>query len=312
MRTILVSTSSRAERGLLDPVLIELERYSKEHPDLHLLTATFEFDYRNFITKNVLQLLHQKLQIIKPDIVLVPTDRWEQAIVAAFAFNNGCILAHFHAGDKGEGTTDEINRYAISLFSHIFFCNSKEARGNLTKFGVENWRIHVVGTTALDHIKVELPPEEIDNPYDLVVLHPDPFSSEATSNDLKETIIQVLRSPAPTIVWIEPNYDNNNELIRMFLKEEARHLRKNIVIYENLPRGQFLGLLKYCSRAIGNGSTFTCELPLLNPNVELISIGHRNQHRTKPSTKTGASKKIAETLATIPLNEKLRRKQCPI
>ena len=207
----------------------------------------------------------------------------------------------------------EMNRFAISFMSHILFCNSVQSAENLYKMGFEFWRVHVVGSTALNGIEIDesLCPKD---PYDLVLLHPDPISAEATINDLQQTcsVIHAFSASRQTpIIWLRSNKDLHHEIIDNYLdslnSEDKRKFK--VTLYDNLPRSQYLGLLANCHRFIGNSSSGIYELPLLNPKAERIIIGHRNKERTPPNTQLGASKRIAEILATVPIDDKLRRKK---
>lgn len=304
MRRILVLTASRAEKGLLDPVMFEL----KNRGDIE--AEWLELSQDDCIG-NISQLIC-KFEDFKPNIVLCPCDRNEMVYMVAYTFHNGKIVCHFHAGDKGEGTSDEMNRYAISCLSHILLCNSEESRKNLLAMGFEDSRIFCVGTTALDNVEIDesLCPAV---PYDLVLLHPDPVSMKATRLDVKY-IIGTIKS-SPFVVWIYPNKDKNHEIIENIIQRSSNlpHSSRNGIplmqTYHGVSHAKFLGLLKNCARAIGNSSAFTYELPLVNSEAEYVKIGCRNKGRTPPSSMVGASKRIASILATIKINDDLRRKR---
>ena len=309
VRKILVVTENRSEKGLLEPIVKELEL--RKDVEVRFLDISGVPQYP--LGQNVIERVKSHFAIFKPAIVLVPTDRDAMVYVAAHALHEGYIVSQLHAGDIGSGINDESNRFAISFLSHILFCNSVQSAENLYKMGFEFWRVHVVGSTALDddiEIDESLCPNE---PYDLVLLHPDPISIEATFKDLTDTVR--IAEKSSRVIWLEPNNDKNCEIIFSQLEsfeddQAVLFTRRNItVIRGNLPRSQYLGLLTNCKRGIGNSSSFTLELPLLNPKAEYIQIGHRNKERTPPSTELGASKRIAEILATIPIDDKLRRKK---
>jgi len=318
-RRILIVTANRAETGLLEPVMKELRARSDVEAEWCMLQPQ-----SSFVTEIVDSVLHpffNILQKFKPDIVLVPCDRWEIVYVAAYAYHRNFIVAHFHAGDFGADHPDDLNRRAISCFSHIMLCNEAKSQTALWRAGEERWRTFLVGSTAFDHVNIDtsLCPAE---PFDLVILHPDPVSREATLNDLKETI-QCVRNTLH-VIWLAPNKDINNEVIRAFLeKEKEQRERQDTTKWyfgsfldihlDNIPRPQFLGLLKNARRCVGNSSAFIYEKPYLNKTSEVVMVGHRNSEK-KPLTavQTGGSKKIAEILATIPLDERLRRKRLVI
>lgn len=300
MRRILVCSADRAERGLLNPVMNELRKLDNVNADWCELSSNFE-------TEDNLAILKKRLNLFKPNIVVVPTDRHEMVYIAAFAFHKGYIVAHFHAGNNLTNHPDDINRRAISCFAHILFCNMSMHKENLIRQGEESWRIHVVGSTAFDGVVLDdsITPTE---PFDLVILHPNPLSAERTERDLMD-ILTVINQRSIPIIWIYPNNDSNFEIIESFLNQTED---ENIIKYKNLPKNQFSSLLKRCSRAIGNSSAFYYEMPVFDPEHglgKLIQIGSRNRDLVVPPTVTGGSKRIANLLATITIDEKLRDKK---
>jgi UDP-N-acetylglucosamine 2-epimerase len=309
MRKILVVSSDRAERGLLEPVMAELK-------SLGTVDAKWFFYDATDAVPEVVSGFDAYLRYFKPDIVVVPCDRFEITYVAARAFHQGYVVCHFHAGNNMANHPDDINRRVISCFSHIMFCNMPEHKLNLMALGEECWRIFVVGSTAFDGIVLDdsITPNE---PFDLVVLHPDPVSEENTRKDLEETLKTIETSPL--VVWVAGNKDRNHEIIdeylnRLKMEYEAEDPGKSYsgqyvkVITANLPRPQFFSLLKNCRRAIGNSSSFYYELPTIDDEQKHVQIGSRNKGLNVPATVTGGSKRIAAILDSIPLDDNLRRK----
>lgn len=307
MRKILLLSADRAEKGLIEPVMTELAEYK---PDVEAQWCIFEQKRPDEVITQFGSMLFE----FSPDIVLVPTDRYEMVYAAAYAFHNNRIVAHFHAGNV-DGYPDEMNRRAISCFSHIMFCNTARDKENLVRMGEEDWRIYVVGSTAFDHIDIDtsLCPAL---PYDLVVLHPDPTSKKQTLADMEAVLINLKKEASPCIIWLGPNKDLNHEVILDILKEYSFSMSPEQIkqygykiILQNLPREQYLGLLKQCRRAIGNSSSFVYELSYLNPEAQVIQIGFRNKDRERPEAIVpGGSRKIASILAQIDLNS-VRRKR---
>ena len=301
MRIIHILTANRAEEGLLKPIESELAKLGvgvittkimegKLHPEM--------FEWLDMTWKD-----------IRPDIVVVPCDREEMVYPAAYAFHRGHIVCHFHAGNLGSDHPDEMNRRAISCFSHILLCNTEEDKKNLVRLGEEEWRCYVVGSTAFDDIKYDysLCP---NYPYAMVLLHPDP-DPEKTRKDLEEAIAAV--QDYIGLVWLAPNHDPNHEIIRNFLadpqikgKAFPKAWQVNIEL-QNLQRETFLGLLQKCSLFVGNSSVVQYEAPFFG--VKTLNIGERNKNRKPIQVVSGGSKKIAELLANITINEKLRRKR---
>jgi UDP-hydrolysing UDP-N-acetyl-D-glucosamine 2-epimerase len=298
MRKILVLSADRAERGLLEPVMAELSHVTVAQW-CEIPSNTYEGIFK----------LRDMIESFKPDIVVVPCDREEMVYSAAYAFHHGQVVAHFHAGNLGSDHPDEMNRRAISCFSHILLCNTEEDKKNLVKLGEEEWRCHVVGSTAFDNINYDytLCP---NYPYALVLLHPDP-DPEQTKKDLQETIAAAQDYYA--VAWLAPNHDLNHEIIRSFMSD-YRNFKSYFpkawqtgIEMENLQRETFLGLLRKCQVFIGNSSAIFYEAPLFE--VKTISVGKRNKGRNPIQVVPGGSKRIAELLAKVSIDEKLRRKR---
>ena len=66
--------------------------------------------------------------------------------------------------------------------------------------------------------------------------------------------------------------------------------------YNNLPRPQFLGLLKNCKRFISNSSATIYEAPHFLKPEQIVHIGDRNKNRDKGPFEIGASDKIVKIL----------------
>jgi UDP-N-acetylglucosamine 2-epimerase len=191
MRKILVVTADRSEHGLLVSVFEELSKRKD------VIVQWCILDSREDASVNLL-IFSEKLEDFKPQIILLPCDRNEMVYPAAYAFQNGFVNFHYHAGNFSSSHPDDFNRRAISLYSHIMLCNWEEHKDHLIKQGEEESRIFVVGSTAFDNIEFDYSkvPEE---PFDLVVLHPTPNSEAETKHDLMETLRTINASASETM-----------------------------------------------------------------------------------------------------------------
>lgn len=231
------------------------------------------------------------------DMVLCVGDRIEMNAAASAAYCNGIKIGHVYAGALGDfeqkATLDDVNRFVISLYADIAFCEDKKASYRVFKLwkvahkineltmemerDFERFHIYKCGITHFDDLitdESKVPP----NPYDLVLLN-------RTIN--KEIINDIncahLRNP----IFIKSNPD------RGFLPINISNCYK---IYDNLPRGQFLGLLKHCSRFITNSSAAYYEAPFFLKKEQFIQVGARNSAREFKRRAMGASDKIVKIL----------------
>jgi len=183
-RKVAVVTGSRAEYGLLKPIIKAI----KNHPKLELalivcgmhLSPEFGSTFREIendgykIDVKVDMLLDsnsrasmakslgigiygivQAIETISPDELLIYGDRME-ALATAIAGSYCAIpVFHVHGGDMVKGAhIDDSNRNAITRFAHIHLPIIEKHAQRLRKSGEEGWRIHVVGLPTIETIKM--------------------------------------------------------------------------------------------------------------------------------------------------------------
>jgi UDP-hydrolysing UDP-N-acetyl-D-glucosamine 2-epimerase len=271
----------------------------------------------------------------KPDIVLVVGDRVEAFAAATSAHLTGIPVAHIHGGDRALGQVDDSLRHAIAKLSHIHFPATKNSAERIKKLGEDSWRIHCVGSPGIDGI-VEIARQipRAPDPFALIALHPIEANEQAEFLRA-QTIYKTARVIFPKLVIIYPNNDLGHAGILKCWQSHAND--PNAVFHPNIPRANFLALLRDASILIGNSSSGIIEAASFGTPV--LNIGPRQQGREhgpnvfhapysapaiaraiKKCLRVGrfpraniyghgaASKKIAAKLAAIPLTEPLRHK----
>lgn len=94
------------------------------------------------------------LERLNCDIVVVLGDRIEAFAGACAAAVGRRVVAHIHGGDRAAGDVDESLRNAISRLAHVHLVASKDAGDRLRRMGEEPRRIHRVGAPGLDDIRL--------------------------------------------------------------------------------------------------------------------------------------------------------------
>ena len=286
VKRIVVAFSNRSEYGLLVPVIRRLEKHFE----------VIEFDM-GAVTGGVFKLgdLYKNafafLQESSPACVITPFDRKEQIFVALAARMLNLRVTQIHAGDiSREGCWDDQVRHMISLCCDYLFCNGEESAERareLVELTGSSAKVFEIGSTAFDDIEVDTSscPE---GEFDLVIYHPPTKRPDLIEKELDEIESIIDKST----IWIGPSGDPGSDQIIA----RAKKLEKEgkIRFYQNLPRPKFLGLLKQCSRALGNSSSFFLELPHFGKKH--IHIGVRNRGRGIVKIRTGGSDRIAEIL----------------
>ena len=313
MRKIAVVTGSRADYGILKPVMTSI----RKSPQLKLLTIvtgmhliknkgyTIEEVKKDFFVdaeinvemdndkeetlikafgRGINKLVDVFLKL-KPDIVVVLGDRNEALAGAITAAQLNIPVAHIHGGDISQsGTIDESIRFAITNFSHIHFAATKESAERIKKIGEQEGRIYLTGSPAVDAIKstTYLSRDSImrnynlntSEPFGLLIHNPITIDPKTSLRDLK-TELEVLTRMGIQILIVYPNADCGSEEIISAIS--AYKDNKNIKIYKNIDHSDFLNLLKYAEFLIGNSTTGIIEAPTLKTPV--LNIGQRQTGR---------------------------------
>jgi UDP-hydrolysing UDP-N-acetyl-D-glucosamine 2-epimerase len=224
-RKIAVLTGTRAEYGILRPIL----RRINTHPKLELylivtgMHLSDEFGYTikqiendgfkiyakldtlnkedtgagmaRYIGKTTAKLA-KVFEHLQPDILLLLGDRGEMLAGAIAATCMNILIAHIHGGETS-GSVDEAFRHAISKLAHIHFVATEECKRKLIALGEDPSRIFVVGAPGLDDIFENLlPPEEIAKKYGLdlskpivlLIQHPVVTEVEEAPSQIRETL----------------------------------------------------------------------------------------------------------------------------
>jgi UDP-hydrolysing UDP-N-acetyl-D-glucosamine 2-epimerase len=202
----------------------------------------------------------------KPDVVLLLGDRIEPLAAAAAASVGGIRVAHVHGGDRAEGVADDAMRHAISKLAHLHFPATVASRARLIRMGEDPAVIFQVGSPAVDGLgRVE---PACGGPELIVMQHP----LGAADDQERTWMAATLRATAgyPRLV-MAPNADPGSAGIRAALRA-AR-----VPAVEHLPRERFLALLAGARALVGNSSAGLIEAAALR--VPAVNIGPRQAGR---------------------------------
>jgi len=316
MKTIAVVTTSRADYGMLLPVLREI----KADPELELqllvsgmhLSPIFDMTVRLIeangfeIAERVEMLLSSDtpegvsksigLGIIgfaqvfartRPDILVVLGDRFEMyaAAVAALPFN--IPVAHIHGGDVTQGAIDDALRHSMTKLSHLHFVATETYARRVAQLGEEPWRIKVCGETSLDNLRTIkfLTKEELKSQYGipvepkplLVTYHPVTLEYGKAEWQISELLAALQKFSLP-VIFTMPNADMGNNIIRQKI---AEHKQSNFNVWclENMGTQGYFSLMHLAAAMIGNSSSGIVEAPSFK--LPVVNIGSRQKGRIR-------------------------------
>jgi UDP-hydrolysing UDP-N-acetyl-D-glucosamine 2-epimerase len=315
MRRIAFLTGSRGEWGYIRPILRIIQAdadldYSIIATNMHLLSGFgmsvdeiegdgFRVDERVFMTLDgytgatmakslglLLLELPGVLQRLQPDVVVLAGDRGEQLMGAIACIHLGIPVAHIQAGEL-TGNVDGTVRHAITKLAHIHFAANDEFAQRVLRLGEQPFRVVVSGAPLVDEL-IAGPVATADElaarhrfdphvPFALVVQHPVTEEEEASGAQVAETVHALAEVDLPAF-FIYPNADAGSEAIRI---ELDRLRRPGFRFFRNLPRADYLGLMKQAAVMVGNSSSGVMEAPSFG--TPAVNIGRRQTGRMQAS-----------------------------
>jgi UDP-hydrolysing UDP-N-acetyl-D-glucosamine 2-epimerase len=307
-RTVAVVTGTRAEYGLLRPLMHAV----RDHPDLdlrvvvtgtHLLrpqrtleevAAEFTIDavipmQREWSTGRMADAaalgrgvsgltawLGNRSGGAGVDVVAVLGDRIEAFAAAAAAAVGGVCVAHLHGGDRASGIADEGLRHAITKLAHIHLPATETSADRIRAMGEDPARIHVVGSPAIDGLD-EVPPlddaayDALSRPEIVFLLHPSGHEAEQEQAHAERLLELCCKSGR--VLAMHPNHDPGRDGILAAINLSEAPAR------DHLPRRDFIGLLRRARVLVGNSSAGLIECAALG--VSCVNVGPRQDGRER-------------------------------
>ncbi len=314
IRRICVVSGTRAEYGLLRPVMEEIQAAQLE---LRLVIAGMHLSHEFGNTYREIELdgfkvdsrvdmalsgdnnaamvksigigiygLTQALEGIAPDIVLILGDRVEAFAAAVSGAGLNKVVAHLHGGEVTRGGLDESMRHAITKFAHLHFVATEKSHNRLNKMGERPETIYQVGAPGLDSVfKAKLYDlAELENvlgvpirtPFLVAAQHSISTDADSSAKQMKETL-EALKAFGCQTVLVYPNSDAGGR--RMIEVIESYRREPWLSIFQNLARVAYLSLLRHAAVLVGNSSSGIIEAPSFH--LPVVNIGTRQAGRER-------------------------------
>ena len=320
MNKICVVTGSRAEFGLLLPVIKRIQKSSLLDLNLvvtgsHLseifgntyldiekegipidekirlnLTGDSKFDMAQS-TGDGIKLFSNYFLRKRPDLLLVLGDRYEifSCCVAASMMN--IPIAHIAGGETTEGAIDEFVRHSITKMSYLHFVATEVYKKRVIQLGESPERVFNVGALGVENT-LKLEKVSLNNlcnglgidlkqPYCVVTFHPETLGNIEVSLEITELLESLKLFSNYGFVFLKANSDAGGRLINDAILEECK-MHSNWYFFDSLDSKIFLSLLSYATAMIGNSSCGITEAPFLK--VPTVNVGDRQKGRLKPSS----------------------------
>lgn len=317
MKKIAVLTATRAEYGLLSPVIKKLMQEKNVQVNVVVtgmhLSPAFGMTYKEIEADGV--YIDQKIEILldsdtasamsksmalalmgfadyfdrnRPDALLVLGDRYETLAVCCAAMNARVPIVHLYGGETTEGAIDEAVRHSITKMSYLHFTSTEKYRKRVIQLGESPDRVFCVGALGVENVlKSELMSREEltaelkipkDRGYALVTYHPVTLDSDSAEREIK-CLLSALESRSDLFYVItKANADAGGRIINQILDEYTLD-HKNAVVFESLGMKRYLSAVKYSEMVIGNSSSGLMEVPSFG--IPSINIGDRQKGRIR-------------------------------
>lgn len=316
MKKICVFTGTRAEYGLLTPLIRAIE----SEPDFQLallvsgthLSPDFGLTYKQIeadgflIDEKVEMLLSSDtpvgtakstglgilgyadaLQRLACDFVVILGDRFEAFALATTAYLLKIPIIHLHGGEITEGATDEALRHAISKMAYLHFTSTEIYRQRVIQLGEAPDRVFNVGAIGLDSIKglpllsLEALTKTLDfplaSPYILVTFHPVTLEAQ-TSREMFDELLEALDEfPDVQVLFTLPNADADGRVIIDHIRQYVQKNIKRAHASVSLGQIRYLSAMKHSSAVVGNSSSGIIEAPSFG--IPTVNIGDRQKGR---------------------------------
>ncbi len=318
MKKIAVVTGSRADYGLLNPVIrkvsedpglsLQLMATGSHLSRLHGMTVKeIELDGFRIAAKVKLTLSDDSPEAaafavaeavrgfageyrrLKPDIITVLGDRFEIFGAVAAAVPLSIPVAHLHGGERTLGAFDEIFRNAITQMSAIHFPATRQYAERVIRMGADPKTVFCTGSPAVDNIlSARLKGREEllaglglggTGEIGIMTYHPVTMKKDGGLADLDSLLGHI--SGLKDIYWVitMPNSDPGNAAIR---RRIVRYLRGNpcsAKAFDSLGRINYLSLMKYARVMAGNSSSALIEAASFG--LPAVNVGDRQKGRIR-------------------------------
>lgn len=319
-KNICVVTASRAEYGLLKPVIKKLKTEPEFNVDVVAtgahLASEFGLTYRE-IEKDGIEI-DEKIEILlsgdtavsvtkamglaligfadyfmrkKPDLLILLGDRYETLAVAIAAFNQRIPIAHLYGGEVTEGALDDAIRHAITKLSYLHFTSTEAYRRRVIQLGESPERVFCVGAIGIENVlntrllsKEELEKVlgfSLDKPYAVVTFHPVTLEEQTAEKQIRALLNVCREYKDINFIFTKANADEGGRIINQIIDQFARE-NANVKVFDSLGNVNYLSALKYCAAVIGNSSSGLIEAPSLG--IPTVNIGDRQKGRMQAAS----------------------------
>ncbi len=317
MRRICVFTGTRAEYGLLKPLMNRLLKSTRTNLQLLIsgmhLAPEFGLTYQDIESDGftidekveMLMALDTPTGITKsmgvgmigfadafarlnPELLVVLGDRFEAMSVCTAAMVARIPIVHIHGGEATHALIDEAIRHSITKMSHIHFTTTETYRKRVIQLGEHPCRVINVGSLGVENIRnlklIEKTVLEkkigfsLQKPYLLVTFHPVTLEKGQAYRSVK-MVCQAIKKSGFNAVFTKANADTEGDVINITIESFAAKEPERFIVFSSMGTLNYLSAMKHCAAVVGNSSSGIIEAPSIG--VPTVDIGERQSGRVR-------------------------------
>lgn len=318
---ICIATGTRAEYGLLKPLMDEILRLpdwelellvtgAHLSPEFGLTVRQIEADGLQVGAKVEMLLSSDTaagivksmgigmigyadaLTHIRPDIMIVLGDRYEMLSVAAAALIYKIPIAHIHGGEVTEGAYDDAMRHAITKMSFLHFPSTDAYRNRIIQMGESPDRVFNVGAPGLDNIKAmqllsraELEKElgiHLCKQMFLITYHPVTLTEMDAGTQFQRLLHALEEFQNTTFIFTKANADTDGRIINQMIDGFVATHRNHAIAFTSMGQLRYLSAMQHATLVLGNSSSGIIEAPAFG--VPTVNIGDRQKGRVRAAS----------------------------
>ena len=320
MKKIAVFTGTRAEYGLLKPVISKIDR-NEELQLFLIVTGTHlekQFGYTiseiiedgysvgctipmklvSDASEDILKSMSIELNKMAEvfcrehfDLLIVLGDRFEILAAVECALITHVPVAHIHGGELTHGVIDDSIRHSVTKMSSIHFVSTEIYRKRIIQMGEIPTSVFNVGALGVENISnvATLSMSELsqkygimwNNPNIIVTFHPVTLEKNTAGKQFGELLKVIEQHDEYNYIFTYANADSDGRIINEYIDDYCKY-HANTLAFMSMGQRGYLSTIKYAYFVVGNSSSGIIEVPSFG--IPTINIGDRQGGRVRAAS----------------------------
>ena len=316
MRTVCIVTATRAEYGLLRPVIQRVaaadalalqlvvtgahlcprlgetvREIEKDGLPIAARLPIFSDDADEPAAKTIartMEIFDDYFAAHRPDAVLLLGDRFEIFAVAAAAAARHIPIAHISGGDVTLGAADEYYRHCISKMAAVHFPSCADSAARLVRMGEAPDTVFCVGGLGDENIRTmpkmsraklcDSTGFDLMQPFALVTYHPETAPDAGSPAGQVRALCDAMER-VPGVFWLitGSNADTGGQVCTAMMQAFAAAHPGRAGFVQSLGLRRYLSAMNCAALVAGNSSSGVVETPTFK--VPTVNIGKRQAGR---------------------------------